>query len=145
MNQASIFLPFFGMLLLTLSVWLYMYYLRLSFLTRSYIDPQRAATNQQMLNIVPTRVNLPSENFNNLFELPVLFYAVCLYLYVNGQVDATYLVLAYVFFVFRIIHSVIHCTYNRVMHRFYAYTLSSFSLWAMILIAGFDRLGYLAY
>lgn len=135
MNQAGIFIPFMGMLLLTMVVWFYMYYRRLVFLTREKVDPQQAATTQQMLNIVPTRVNLPSENLINLFELPVLFYALCLYLYVTAQVDAVYLVLAYVFFVFRVLHSVIHCTYNRVMHRFYAYSVSTLALWGMIVLA----------
>lgn len=135
MNQASIFLPFFGMMLLTLSVWLYMYFLRLRFIATSHLDPQQADTTRNMLDIVPTGVNLPSENFSNLFELPVLFYAVCVYLYVSGQVNETYLVLGYAFFVFRLIHSVIHCTYNRVVHRFYAYMIASLALWAMIMMA----------
>ena len=95
MNQASIFIPFIGMMLLTMAVWLYMYTLRLTFLRREKIDPQLASTTRQMLDIVPTRVNLPSENLINLFELPVLFYALCIYLYVTGQVDATYLCLLY--------------------------------------------------
>jgi len=137
MNQASIFIPFIGMMLLTMAVWLYMYTLRLTFLRREKIDPQLASTTRQMLDIVPTRVNLPSENLINLFELPVLFYALCIYLYVTGQVDATYLVLAYGFFVFRVLHSVIHCTYNRVLHRFYAYSISSLALWVMIVMAFF--------
>ena len=140
MNQAAIFIPFSGMLLLTMVVWLYMYYLRLSYLARAGVDPQQASTNQQLLAILPTRVNLPSENLSNLFELPVLFYAVCLYLYVTGQVDPTYLVLGYGFFVFRLLHSVIHCTYNRVLHRFYAYSIASVALWAMIILAVLDTI-----
>lgn len=140
MNQAAIFIPFTGMLLLTMAVWFYMYYRRLTFLARSGLDPQQAATNQQLLEILPTRVNLPAENLTNLFELPVLFYAVCLYLYVTGQVDPTYLVLGYGFFVFRLLHSVIHCSYNRVLHRFYAYSLASLALWSMIILAMIDTI-----
>lgn len=138
MDQASIFIPFVGMMLLTAAVWFYMYYLRLRFLVSEKIDPQQAATTQQMLEIVPYRVNLPSENLINLFELPVLFYALCIYLYITGQVSPAYLVLAYCFFAFRVMHSVIHCTYNRVTHRFYTYALSAFVLWAMVLMASVD-------
>ncbi|MDR9437813.1 MAG: MAPEG family protein [Thiohalophilus sp.] len=140
MNQAAIFIPFSGMLLLTMVVWLYMYYRRLSYLARAGVDPQQASTSQQLLAILPTRINLPSENLTNLFELPVLFYVVCLYLYVTGQVDPTYLVLGYAFFVFRLLHSVIHCTYNRVLHRFYAYSFASLALWAMIILAVIDTI-----
>ncbi|MDY6980043.1 MAG: MAPEG family protein [Pseudomonadota bacterium] len=140
MNQAAIFIPFSGMLLLTMVVWFYMYYLRLSYLARAGVDPQQASTSQQLLAILPPRINLPSENLTNLFELPVLFYVVCLYLYVTGQVDPTYLVLGYGFFVFRLLHSVIHCTYNRVLHRFYTYSIASLALWAMVILAVIDTI-----
>jgi hypothetical protein len=65
----------------------------------------------------------------------VLFYATCLYLYVTQQVDNLYLVLASCFLVFRIIHSVIHCSYNQVMHRFYAYLLASLMLGVIVMRA----------
>jgi len=135
MNLQSIFIPFFGMMILTLSVWLYLYYLRLSYLIREKINPQSIATTREMNNIVPEKINWPSENLNNLFELPILFYAVCIYLYVTQQVDDIYLALAYGFLLFRIMHSVVHCKYNKVIHRFYIYILSSFMLWIIIIRA----------
>jgi len=33
--------------------------------------------------------------------------------------------------VFRVLHSLIHCTYNKIVHRFNAYLASSLVLWAM--------------
>ena len=135
MVQNIIFIPFFGMMLLTLAVWVYMFYLRLSFFKRQNVPPQSVSTTRQLLDVVPAKLNTPSENFINLFELPVLFYAVCIYLYVTQQVDGMYLSLAYCFLVFRIGHSVIHCTYNNVMHRFYFYVISSLSLWILIIRA----------
>ncbi|MGD8484182.1 MAG: MAPEG family protein [Thioalkalispiraceae bacterium] len=135
MKQEAIFIPFFGLMLLTILVWIYMYYLRLSFFMREKIDPQSVATTHEMLNLVPARVNQPSENLANLFELPVLFYATCLYLYLTQQVDNLYLVLASCFLVFRIIHSIIHCSYNQVMHRFYAYLLASLMLGVIVIRA----------
>jgi len=135
LKQEMIFIPFFGMMFLTIAVWGYMYYLRLSFFVRQKIDPQSVATSHQLLSVVPDKINTPSDNLINLFELPVLFYAVCVYLYVTRQVDSINLVLSYSFLVFRICHSVIHCTYNKVMHRFYLYVLSSFVLWIFIIRA----------
>jgi len=142
MNQGSIFIPFFGVMLLTLSVWLYMYFLRLSFFRREKIPPQSVSTTQKVIATVPEEINYPSENLINLFELPVLFYPACIFLYITGQVNETYLVLAYSFFVFRVIHSVIHCTYNNVVHRFFAYLLSSFMLWAIIIMAFIDTVKF---
>lgn len=138
MRQELIFIPFFGMMLLTIIVWFYMYYLRLTFFMKENIDPQAVATTRQMLEIVPSRVNAPSDNLINLFELPVLFYAVCLYLYLTVQVDKVYFVLACVFLIFRVGHSIVHCSYNKVMQRFILYILSSVALWVMIIRAALN-------
>ncbi len=135
MNQETIFIPFFGVILLTMLVWMYMYYLRLSFIAREQIDPQSLATVKQGESIFPPEISKPSENLINLFEMPVLFYAVCLYLYATGSVDGLYLVLSFGFLVFRLLHSIVHCTYNKVTHRFYIYVISSLMLWIMILRA----------
>ena len=135
MKQEIIFIPFFSMMLLTIVVWIYMFVLRISFFKRQNVDPQSISTTHQLLDIIPDKINTPSDNLNNLFELPVLFYAVCIYLYVTSHVDTINLGLAYGFLIFRIGHSVIHCTYNTVMHRFYFYMLSSLFLWALIIHA----------
>lgn len=135
MDQEAIFVPFFGIMLLTIVVWVYMYYLRLSVIRREKIDPQTVATTRHVTEVIPDRLNTPSENLVNLFELPVLFYVACLYLYVTHRVDGVYLALAYLFLLFRIAHSAIHCTYNRVVHRFVAYMISSLALWAIVVRA----------
>lgn len=140
MNQESIFLPFFGMMLLSMSVWIYMYYRRLSYIARQRIDPQSLATSSEVSGLIPARISTPSENLINLFELPVMFYAVCLYLYMTHLVDTGYLVLAYCFLAFRVAHSVIHCTYNKVTHRFYVYMLAAISLWVLVIRAFVDTL-----
>lgn len=138
MTPESIFTPFIGMMVLTIVVWCYMYYLRLTYLVRNKIDPQKLSSTEQYKAILPEEINRPSENLINLFELPVLFYAVCLYLYVTVQVDALYVSLAWLFLLSRMAHSVIHCTYNKVIQRFYAYLLSSLVLWLMIVRILFD-------
>lgn len=133
MEQKLIFYPFFGVMLLTMSVWVYMYCLRLFFLKRENINPQSVSTTRQVLNIVPDKINNPSENLINLFELPLLFYALCIYLYVTQQVDSVSLYMSFFFLLLRIGHSVIHCTYNKVIHRFVLYVLSSIILWVLII------------
>lgn len=135
MNQQTIFIPFFGLMLLTIAVWVYMYYLRLSFINRNQVDPQSLATTREVIDIMPPGINTPSENLINLFELPILFYFTCIYLYVANLVDGTFLTLAYCFLIFRIAHSIVHCTYNKVMHRFFFYVLSSVTLWAFVIMA----------
>ncbi len=111
MDPAVIFQPFFATLLLTLVVWFYMYGRRLPFIFASGLDP-KLMTPQELATRSPPGVSNPSDNLKNLFELPTLFYAVVLYLYVTRQVDTAYVVAAWGFFAFRLLHSLVHCTFN---------------------------------
>ena len=79
--------------------------------------------------VVPAAVATPSDNLKNLFEMPVVFYALALYLFVTGQVDPTYVSAAWVFVAFRTLHSIVHSTFNRVSLRFGLYMVSTFALW----------------
>ncbi len=133
MSKFTILLPFFGVMLLTLVVWTYMYFRRTSYLLREKIDLRTVDTPQKAATVVPDTVSLASHNLKNLFELPVIFYAVSLYLFVGDSVDMIYLAAAWWFLAFRIAHSLIHCTYNKVEHRFAAYMFAAIGLWAMVI------------
>jgi hypothetical protein len=132
-DQSSILVPFLGVMLLTIVVWLYMYIRRLRFLIGHRINPQDVSTPEKAARVIPENINNASNNLKNLFELPVLFYAVSLYVYIRTQVDIWYLVCAWGFFLFRAIHSVIQCTINLVLPRFIAYALASLALWIMVI------------
>jgi hypothetical protein len=80
MQGEDIFGPFFGMILLTLVVWMVMYFHRIRFILKNKIDTQQLQTPEQGAALVPASVSFPSYNFKNLFELPLIFYALCLYL-----------------------------------------------------------------
>lgn len=72
----------------------------------------------------------------NLLELPVLFYVVCLMLYVTAGVSPLAVSLAWAYVVLRILHSIIHLTYNRVLHRLAAFAISNAVLAAIWVLAG---------
>jgi hypothetical protein len=131
MNQAAIFAPFFTVMLLTLVVWVYMYARRIPFLETSRIN-LNTLTPAELARISPAAVANPSDNLKNLFELPTLFYGLVLYLFVTNKVDAVYLVAAWIFAAFRIVHSAVHCTINIVMVRFWLYLISALALWFMM-------------
>ena len=103
---------------------------------RSRIKPQKLATTADGVELLKS-VAGPADNFKNLFEVPVLFYVAIITLYITQLVDITFLTLAAVFVLFRYIHSFIHITYNNVMHRFYAYLVSSLAVWIMWILIGF--------
>jgi hypothetical protein len=132
MAQETIFGPFFAMMLLTLLVWVYMYIRRIRFITKSNLRSQDLAVPGALAQLSPAAVSNPSDNLKNLFEIPVLFYALVLYLFVRGQVDAVYVSAAWVFVVFRVFHSTVHCTFNAVMLRFYLYLIASLAVWFML-------------
>ena len=79
---------------------------------------------------VPGHVSIPNRNYMNLLELPMLFYVGGLMFYVAGKVDAVVLDVAWAFVALRAIHSLIHVTYNNVMHRLTVFALSNVVLMA---------------
>lgn len=79
-------------------------------------------------------------NFKNLFELPVLFYGLCLYLFVTQSATSADVYAAWLFFGFRVLHSAIHCTVNIVIARFAAYFGAALVLWFMLARAVFGLL-----
>ena len=73
----------------------------------------------------PDHIVKLSRNVSNLLEVPVLFYAVSiivLALNINNQLMLGF---AWVFVLLRIIHSIIHVTYNNPIHRFLVFLISS--------------------
>lgn len=130
-DQTAIFEPFAALLLLTLAVWVFMYIRRLSTMYVQKIDPQGFTTPDKVSAALPESVQYPAYNLRNLAELPILFYALCLALFVTNQVDMLYLELAWAFVGFRALHSLVHCTVNIVKLRFAFYLFASLALWAM--------------
>jgi hypothetical protein len=141
MEQTAIFGPFLSMMLLTVAVWVYMFARRIRFLTAQQIDPKDLEVPGRLAEVSPPEVSNPSDNLKNLFELPVLFYALALYLFVAGQVDSLHVHAAWLFVFFRTLHSGVHCTFNRVMLRFYLYFAASLALWFMLARAGIAHFG----
>ena len=73
---------------------------------------------------VPADVALPNRNFMNLLETPVLFYVACVILFVTGGVDRLGLTLAWLYVALRVAHTLVHLTYNNLIHRLAAFAAS---------------------
>lgn len=130
MRADTILLPLCAQVLITFLVWSWMYYMRISATLRSRIDVQELDNHATFDRVLGHVVN-PSDNFENQFELPVLFYVVCLAYFMTGFTDMFSVVAAWTFVILRALHSLIHCTYNRIMHRFATYFIGALVLWAM--------------
>ena len=70
----------------------------------------------------PLRARLLSNNFDNQFQLPVLFYVAALLVLWTGSVGWLELLLAWLFVGLRYVHAAIHVTSNAMLHRFAVYT-----------------------
>lgn len=141
MTQDAIFSPFFATVFLTLLVWVYMYIRRISFITSRKISQQELSVPGTLAQISPLNVSNPSDNLKNLFEIPVLFYALVLYLFITKQVDTVYVNAAWVFVVFRALHSAVHCTFNLIMLRFYLYLFATLAVWFIAIRAALIHFG----
>jgi hypothetical protein len=141
MTQNAIFGPFFATMLLTLFVWVYMYIRRISFIRSQKLRLQELTTPGMLAQISPAGISNPSDNFRNLFEIPVLFYALVLYLFMTKQVDAMYVNAAWIFVIFRTLHSIVHCTFNLIILRFYLYLFATLAVWLIAIRAALTHFG----
>ncbi len=76
-------------------------------------------------------VEMPANNLRNLFEMPVLYFALVPLLLITHQANHVQVILAWVYVVLRIVHSLIHIVTKRVPVRFLVYALSCAVLMAM--------------
>ncbi|MGH7907800.1 MAG: MAPEG family protein [Candidatus Binataceae bacterium] len=141
MAQTAIFAPMFATVFLTIAVWAYMYIRRIAFITASRISSRDLAAPGALAKLSPPAVSNPSDNLKNLFEIPVIFYALALYLFITKQVDAAYLDAAWVFVAFRVLHSAVHCTFNVVILRFYLYLIATLAVWFIAVRAALAYFG----
>ncbi len=132
MNSTAIFLPMLTTMALTAVVWFYMYAKRIPAMRKAGVSVQTYTTPEKIAEHLPEAVNFPANNLKNLFELPTLFYGLCLYLFVSDNVDMIYVSAAWLFFALRAGHSIVHCTVNIVMLRFYLYAAAALALWFML-------------
>jgi hypothetical protein len=124
-----IWLPCATLVGVTALVWFKLYADRLSEMRAKRIDPQvfanvRAASDR----LERTQA---ADNFRNLFEVPVLFYVLCVAIALNGGSTPGLLAAAWAYVGLRALHSLIHVTYNRVVHRFLVYVASTLLLFGM--------------
>jgi len=132
MNGEVIFLTILAMMSLTALIWFYMYARRIPAMREVGVSAQTYTTPDKVTEFLPEEINYWANNLKSLFELTVLFYGLCLYLFVSGNVGAGYVVAAWLFFVFRTLHSIAHCSSNVVMRRFYLYAAAALALWFML-------------
>lgn len=129
MLNHPILLPMLAMVALTFSVWVRLYVVRIREMRARSIHPQAVASSRERAGAFEdTRA---SDNFVNLFEVPMLFHVFCLVLLVAQATGIWFVYGAWLYVALRVVHSVIQSTYNKVMHRFMVYVASTLLLGAL--------------
>jgi len=124
-----IWLPCMAMVLVTALVWVKLYADRLGEMRRRRIDPQSLSTARMAAGRL--EATQAADNFRNLFEVPVLFYVLSVAIAVTGSSTPGLVAAAWLFVGLRALHSLIHVSYNRVLHRFLVYAASTVLLFGM--------------
>ena len=125
----AILLPPTVLAFVTGFVWLRLGSDRLGELRSRRIHPQQVATSKQMGE---TLQNVQSaDHFRNLFEVPVLFYALCAFLAITRLTTVFLLACAWGYVVLRAVHTYIHLTHNKVVRRFQIFVASTIVLYVM--------------
>jgi hypothetical protein len=73
-------------------------------------------------------------SFSNQFELPVLFYVLTILSIVTRHADLVFVVLAWIFVIFRVLQALVHVTNNNVRFRGLYYFGGALALVAMWII-----------
>ena len=110
--NAEIFVPMYYMVLLTASVFLLSTLIRFK---NVLVDKTHTGSELMKIPLPASAAQITKQadrNLINLFEFPILFYAICVVLYVSGKVDAFFILLAYWFVGLRVAHSLYHIFIN---------------------------------
>ncbi len=114
MSVQAILLPLFVEVILTFVLLFCLAPMRTRDFGSGAVKPQDIALREPNW---PKRTQQFAYSFSNQFELPVLFYVLTILEYITHQAGVAFVVLAWIFVIFRILHAYVHVTSNIVRLR----------------------------
>ena len=132
----DILLPMFSMIVLAAGVSALLLGSRLPSIIRHFGHLQGAMHSDELRPRLSPRMRFITDNYNHLFEQPVLFYALVVYLHLSELADDLQVQMAWLYVLARVVHSLIHLTSNNVSARALTFVTATIILIAMILRAG---------
>jgi hypothetical protein len=134
MSIQAVLLPLFVEVALTFVLLFWMGSARYAAVRRGDVHARDVALGQPNW---PKRETQIANAYHNQLQLPVLFYLLTVLVIVTRHADLLFVVLAWVFVVFRLVHAYIHVTSNRMVLRFAAFAVAAIVLalmWAIFLL-----------
>lgn len=132
MSQTWILYPLFAMVLLTLFVAFRMLLLRIKAVRGGSLTVGYFRLNEG--GEVPGDLARATQHYDNLFEMPVLFYLIAVVIFITSSVDILFVILAWSYVACRIGHAYVHMTYNNVIHRKNVFLLGVTVIYSMWII-----------
>ena len=132
MNSQLIFVPILAHICLVLALYTLLLVRKIKAAKTGEVDVKATALNCKLW---PKEVLKVSNNLDNQFEAPLLFYAVCFVLYHLDAVNTVSLILAWFFVFSRYLHAFIHTGSNYVPWRMRVFAAGLVSLVALLFMA----------
>jgi len=126
----SILWPTFALAGLTFAVFLVMFVKRFGHIRANPPRAEDLATGEAALRYFAP-VEMPANNYRNLFEMPVLYFALVPLLMIANQDSSVQVVLAWIYVALRYLHSFIHIGPKKVPVRAMLFVFSAIVLTAM--------------
>ncbi|MBT8132504.1 MAG: MAPEG family protein [Gammaproteobacteria bacterium] len=129
MNNHLIFWPLLAQMLIPVLVLMLNGKRKAADVKSGKFDREKAAIDNEAWSLP---VILTSKSLANQFQLPVLFYVLCLVLAQLNAVDTFALIIAWLFVVTRYVHAYVHVSSNYVPMRLRAFLLGALFLLCLI-------------
>jgi hypothetical protein len=137
MSVQAILLPLFVEVVLTFVLLFCLAPMRMRDFTSGEVRAQDVALREPNWSKRPTQF---AYSFSNQFELPVLFYVLTILAYITHLAGVVFVVLAWIFVLFRVLHAYIHVTSNILRLRGALFGVSALVLAIMWVIYIFEVL-----
>ena len=134
MEYSPILAPVVALVAWSLVIMLWMIAVRLPAMKKAGITLSSAppgARGSQLEGVIDDRVQWKSHNYNHLMEQPTLFYAIAITLALMDMGGGLNLWLAWGYVAFRVLHSIVQATVNRLVYRTPLFVLASLCLVAL--------------
>ena len=127
----SLLLPAVALVAWTFVMWLWMYATRIPAIRGARMKLDRDAPRGEQMALLPPSVRWKADNYNHLFEMPTLFYAIAIVLALVSTNEGLDAILAWSYVGARVVHSLFQSLVNKIEVRFVIFILSSLVLIAM--------------
>ena len=121
MNGIEIFYPVLAHVLLVIMLFILLATRKARAVTAKAVDLRETAINNKAWTSDVVKV---SNNIENQFETPILFYIVCVVSFLAGAADTINIALAWAYVALRYVHSYVHTGSNYVPNRMKIFSAS---------------------